>query len=58
MGWGHRPNNWFHGAAWVEAVAAVRERGQSQGVALGDEQAEVLPAAEWMQQRTAGAGCG
>ncbi len=50
--------DWLHGAAWVEAVAAVRERGQSQGVALGDEQAEVLPAAEWMQQRTAGAGCG
>ncbi len=50
--------DWLHGAAWVEAVAAARERGQSQGVALGDEQAEVLPVAEWMQQRTAGAGCG
>ncbi len=31
--------------------------GQPQGLALGDEQAEVLPAAEWMQQRTAMAGC-
>ncbi len=49
--------DWLHGAAWVEAVAAARERGQSQRVALGDEQAEVLPAAERMQQRTAVAGC-
>ncbi len=50
--------DWLHGATWVEAVAPARERGQSQGVTLGDEQAEVLPAAECMQQRTAGAGCG
>ncbi len=46
-----------NGAAWVEAAAAAWERGQPQGVALGDEQAEVLLAAEWMQQRTAVAGC-
>ncbi len=41
----------------MEAAAAAREWGQPQGVALGDEQAEVLPAVEWMQQWTAVAGC-
>ncbi len=40
----------------MEAAAAAWERG-SRRVALGDEQAEVLPAAEWMQQQTAMAGC-
>ncbi len=36
---------------------AAREWGQLQGFTLGDKQAGVLPAVEWMQQWTAVTGC-
>ncbi len=46
----------LHNAAWWKSAAAAWERGQPEGGATGDEQAEGLQP-EWKQQASSGAWC-